>query len=248
MYVRLAFAVAAHLEPEILIVDEVLAVGDAQFQKKCLGKMEDVGKEGRTVIFVSHQMGTIMSLCEKCLLMKSGNLEFEGSSSEAIKRYMNQGMEESNKSFSQIDKGDKYSKLKSIEIIDEHGHQTDALFVGKTFGLRARFSTLGSNCNPKPNFLVSASDGTKLFHSIDVDNDFRNLGEHFSTAWFKPNILNEGSYNISFALATLNPVEIHASTEFSIEVSDNLNDKSRGDYKGKVHGYLRGASVKWELN
>ncbi|MDZ7949477.1 ABC transporter ATP-binding protein [Nostoc sp. DedQUE09] len=72
MYVRLAFAVAAHLEPEILIVDEVLAVGDVQFQKKCLGKMQDVGKEGRTVIFVSHNMGTIQSLCSRCILLNSG--------------------------------------------------------------------------------------------------------------------------------------------------------------------------------
>lgn len=72
MYVRLAFAVAAHLEPEILIVDEVLAVGDVQFQKKCLGKMEDVGGEGRTVIFVSHNMSTIQSLCSRCILLNSG--------------------------------------------------------------------------------------------------------------------------------------------------------------------------------
>lgn len=87
MYVRLAFAVAAHLEPEILIVDEVLAVGDAAFQKKCLGKMEDVGKEGRTVIFVSHNMGMIQSLCNKGIVLDKGQLSFEGKSSEAIREY-----------------------------------------------------------------------------------------------------------------------------------------------------------------
>lgn len=74
MYVRLAFAVAAHLEPEILVVDEVLAVGDAQFQKKCLGKMEDVGKEGRTVLFVSHNIGMIRSLCQRCILLSGGTV------------------------------------------------------------------------------------------------------------------------------------------------------------------------------
>ena len=89
MYVRLAFAVAAHLEPEILIVDEVLAVGDAAFQKKCLGKMGDVAtKEGRTVLFVSHNMTTVRALCQKAYLLNSGRMEYQGSTSEAIERYM----------------------------------------------------------------------------------------------------------------------------------------------------------------
>ena len=89
MYVRLAFAVAAHLEPEILIVDEVLAVGDAAFQKKCLGKMGDVAtKEGRTVLFVSHNMTTVRALCQKAYLLNSGRIDYQGSTSKAIERYM----------------------------------------------------------------------------------------------------------------------------------------------------------------
>jgi lipopolysaccharide transport system ATP-binding protein len=94
MYVRLAFAVAAHLEPEILLVDEVLAVGDAAFQKKCLGKMGDVAKEGRTVFFVSHNMSAIASLCERGLLLEDGNLIFDGSSTSAISIYLNKFSEE----------------------------------------------------------------------------------------------------------------------------------------------------------
>ena len=84
MYVRLAFAVAAHLEPEILIVDEVLAVGDAQFQKKCLGKMEEVGNEGRTILFVSHNMAMISNLCQRGMVLNEGNLEFSGRVSDAV--------------------------------------------------------------------------------------------------------------------------------------------------------------------
>ena len=92
MYVRLAFAVAAHLEPEILIVDEVLAVGDAEFQKKCLGKMEDVSnKEGRTVILVSHQMPAIQNLCTRCILMDKGRLIMEGPTEEIVSSYMTKG-------------------------------------------------------------------------------------------------------------------------------------------------------------
>ncbi|MFM5898415.1 MAG: polysaccharide ABC transporter ATP-binding protein [Dolichospermum sp.] len=88
MYVRLAFAVAAHLEPEILIVDEVLAVGDAQFQKKCLGKMEDVGKEGRTVLFVSHNMSTIQSLCSRCILLQSGRIARDTNTAIVVQAYL----------------------------------------------------------------------------------------------------------------------------------------------------------------
>ncbi len=88
MYVRLAFAVAAHLEPEILVVDEVLAVGDSAFQKKCLGKMEEVGKEGRTVIFVSHNMGVMESLCNQGIYLKSGQINFAGSMKQAISIYL----------------------------------------------------------------------------------------------------------------------------------------------------------------
>ncbi len=88
MYVRLAFAVAAHLEPEILVVDEVLAVGDAAFQKKCLGKMEDVGKEGRTVIFVSHNMGAIQSLCRSAIQLDSGLVVVEGNSQSVVANYL----------------------------------------------------------------------------------------------------------------------------------------------------------------
>ena len=89
MYVRLAFAVAAHLEPEILVVDEVLAVGDAEFQKKCLGKMEDVSKnEGRTVLFVSHNMGVIAQLCKKCIVLNKGGVEFFGDTQTAIEKYL----------------------------------------------------------------------------------------------------------------------------------------------------------------
>jgi lipopolysaccharide transport system ATP-binding protein len=89
MYVRLAFAVAAHLEPEILVVDEVLAVGDAQFQKKCLGKMEDVSKnDGRTILFVSHNMGVINQLCKKAVLLKKGEMVSYGPSNEIVDLYI----------------------------------------------------------------------------------------------------------------------------------------------------------------
>ncbi len=99
MYVRLAFAVAAHLEPEILIVDEVLAVGDAEFQKKCLGKMKDVAGQGRTVLFVSHQLGSVVQLCTKGILLSQGSVAFIGDAKDAVDAYRNQVKPETSGAF-----------------------------------------------------------------------------------------------------------------------------------------------------
>ena len=93
MYVRLAFAVAAHLEPEILVVDEVLAVGDAAFQKKCLGKMGDVAREGRTVLFVSHNMAALSAICDRCILLEGGEKKLDGSSKIVIHNYLSDNMD-----------------------------------------------------------------------------------------------------------------------------------------------------------
>ena len=93
MGVRLGFSVAAHLDPEILLVDEVLAVGDAEFQKKCLGKMEDIAGEGRTVLFVSHRMTAIRSLCNRGILLDRGKLIFDGEINETLNQYMSKSLE-----------------------------------------------------------------------------------------------------------------------------------------------------------
>lgn len=125
MYVRLAFAVAAHLEPEILIVDEVLAVGDAAFQKKCLGKMEDVAdKEGRTVLFVSHNMAAVEKLCENGIFLQQGKIIFKGSKSEVITQYLSSVTGEMNTSLKdRLDRqGSGEIKIVNIAIKDEDGN------------------------------------------------------------------------------------------------------------------------------
>ncbi len=120
MYVRLAFAVAAHLEPEILVVDEVLAVGDAEFQKKCLGKMKDVSdKEGRTVLFVSHNMIAVKSLCNKAILLRNGKLVDQGETTNVINNYLSSHFDKNLcLYYEDADKapGNEKAKLKRIEI------------------------------------------------------------------------------------------------------------------------------------
>jgi len=123
MYVRLAFAVAAHLEPEILLVDEVLAVGDAQFQKKCLGKMEDVSKEGRTVLFVSHNMAAIQRLCNHGILLRDGYVVKDGKTQSVLNQYQTD-IEENTKRFIPIRKihsSDKGIRITNIALANENG-------------------------------------------------------------------------------------------------------------------------------
>jgi lipopolysaccharide transport system ATP-binding protein len=133
MYVRLAFAVAAHLEPEILIVDEVLAVGDAQFQSKCLGKMQDVSQGGRTVLFVSHNMAAIRQLCSSSLLMHQGQLVFAGTAEEGVKRYLSSAATLP----SAVGTVSPYGiELVNIQLEDDCGHTTQSPIFDRDYTLR----------------------------------------------------------------------------------------------------------------
>jgi lipopolysaccharide transport system ATP-binding protein len=143
MYVRLAFAVAAHLEPEILIVDEVLAVGDVQFQKKCLGKMGNVAKEGRTILFVSHNMSTVESLCNRGILLDSGTLYLDGTSEEAVRVYLEKAY--SLAAELPLDQrrdrtGSGRVRASSFKILNQKGNEEQALQSGKNYYFEVGYS------------------------------------------------------------------------------------------------------------
>src|SRR5204863_9716410 len=144
MYVRLAFSVAAHLEPEILLVDEVLAVGDAEFQRRCLGRMEDIGASGRTVVFVSHNMQAMTRLCDRVILLDGGEVVEDGESSAVVARYLQSGL--GTGSARRWDResapGDDLATLRSVRIVDEHGQQLDASDVRQRIGIEVAFSVL----------------------------------------------------------------------------------------------------------
>jgi len=140
MYVRLAFAVAAHLEPEILLVDEVLAVGDAEFQKKCLGKMRDVAQSGRTILFVSHNMAAIQNLCDTAIYLRNGQLVEMGEKDRVIATYLRSTADLH--SIQLADRKDRTGsgavRFDSIELCDEHGQPASALQSGKAGSIRLR--------------------------------------------------------------------------------------------------------------
>ena len=142
MYVRLAFAVAAHLEPEILVVDEVLAVGDAAFQKKCLGKMEDVGKQGRTVLFVSHNMAAVEKLCQCGIVLHQGNVKYVGSQTEAITQYLTSFSEGLVSVRERRDRrGSGEVKVVGIEVKDIDGNVLDVVASGQDIKIYLYFET-----------------------------------------------------------------------------------------------------------
>lgn len=153
MYVRLAFAVAAHLETEILLIDEVLAVGDAAFQKKCLGKMGDVAKEGRTVLFISHNMAAVISLCQKGIVLVQGHADFIGNIQEAISRYISQnsassvGHTDLSKRTVERYGPKKYAYLESISLLDDKNNPVKVLEMGKLarFRLEIDFKRIGED-------------------------------------------------------------------------------------------------------
>ena len=145
MYTRLAFAVAAHLEPEILMVDEVLAVGDAAFQKKCLGKMGEVAQEGRTVFFVSHNMAAIENLCQHGMLLKQGRIDFIGSQAQAIARYLANDEQMSNDLQQRTDRvGSGTLRVVNIQFRDMLGAEIDTLTSGQDVDVCLYYETLES--------------------------------------------------------------------------------------------------------
>jgi lipopolysaccharide transport system ATP-binding protein len=180
MYVRLAFAVAAHLESEILIVDEVLAVGDAEFQRKCLGKMGDVSKEdGRTILFVSHNMAAIKNLCNRGLVLKNGTKNFEGNIDECIDSYLNHDTLSDRAiikdvSLAERDRGNQKA-IKKIWLENGHGMPTNTILMGESVSFCFEFDLDLISQNINLGFGVDDSFGSRLF---SMNNEFT-VGEYY---------------------------------------------------------------------
>jgi len=172
MYVRLAFAVAAHLEPEILVVDEVLAVGDAAFQKKCLGKMESVADTGRTVLFVSHNMQAIRSLCTRVVLIEGGRLVKDGDTETVVRAYL-EGAATHQSSLEWVDgegPGDSDARLVALRILDEDGEPSATVRSGRLFLVQMDFDVGRLDDALCVGFDVVQADGSVVFRSYQTDS------------------------------------------------------------------------------
>ena len=237
MYVRLAFAVAAHLESEILIVDEVLAVGDAEFQKKCLGKMGDISKgEGRTVLFVSHNMAAVKSLCSEGIVLENGLVKFKGNIDETINIYNSNNLDTASTRIWKLDDapGNDSAKILSIKIfsLDGNNYIEDDMFVEVIF----------ENYQDK-NFLnVSISifdiDETYLIASPNLNRIGLKKGMYKSVCKLDKNIFNTGKYFFTILLVG-NNFELITQLDKIVAIEFNEFGSKREAYFGQWNGALR---------
>ena len=205
MYMRLAFAVAAHLEPEILLVDEVLAVGDAAFQKKCLGKMGEVAKGGRTVLFVSHSMAAINRLCRRALWLDTGKIQSIGNTESVVSAYLSACVGEGDERVWENPgqaPGNEKIRLRAVRIRTEMGHAANTLATEAAFFIDVVYDILDDLPPLRIVIKVTTLDGTTVFLTRDNyqnrwGTDVRRPGRYTSRCHIPGELLNAGSYTLT---------------------------------------------------
>ena len=241
MYVRLAFAVASHLEPEILVVDEVLSVGDAQFQKKCLGKMSNIATQGRTVLFVSHNMAAIRALCNRCLLLEHGELALQDETAVVVNKYL--GGRADNKNCQEWESpddapGNEHVRLKKISASPLSDEVVMSIDTGVK--INALFYNLKDNANIDFTIYLVNNEGTMLFESgciISQNRDSRR-GLYHVEGFIPPHLLNAGNYkiNILFGLDQRYPIyRLDDALSFDLENTAT----GRGSNMSRAPGVIR---------
>jgi lipopolysaccharide transport system ATP-binding protein len=257
MYVRLAFAVAAHLDPEILLVDEVLAVGDAEFQKKCLGKMGDVAGEGRTVLFVSHNMGAISKLCKRAVMLNHGLIAEYQSVSKAISDYLlNNSKAKAQAVWEKIDDvpGDDCAKLLRVSVSQDN-QISEVMQIEKPITIEVIYKNYSVRKKVTAIIQIINSEGVILLSSNDWNNKVwwnspRKKGVVTANCEIPGHFLAEGIFFINVALGSYNPNLIHVIKKeiISFEVVDNnVGESVKGYYTGNWSGLIR-PMFEWKVN
>jgi lipopolysaccharide transport system ATP-binding protein len=255
MYLRLAFAVAAHLESEILIVDEVLAVGDGRFQRKCLNKMQEVGNQGRTVLFVSHSLPAVTRLCNRALLLDEGRLVGEGPAHQIVRTYSSGGLNylSAERIWQNPEKrpGGEVAQLRAVRVKKEDGQLGDRVDIKKSFEIEMEYDVLKAGYILLPHYHLLNEEGILVFKALDVDPNWRKrsrpVGRFTSRAMIPGNLLQEGLYSVKAALITLDPmiIQFYEQDAVAFQVIDNNDgDSARGDYAGNIEGVVR-PLLKW---
>lgn len=246
MGLRLGFAVAAHLEPEILVVDEVLAVGDAEFQKKCLGKMSDVAGEGRTVLFVSHNMAMISRLCDTAVLLEQGEVVTRGDINHVIATYASLGNRSSlAENIWDIDNapGTDTVQLLSARVFDDKGQTCEAFDVSAPINVEIKFRILKENAEITPNIRLNNSSSVVLLHSLNLNTSIHeHCGIYTSYCQIPGHLLNEDTYYLDIGLTRFQPVYYHVwerdAITFVVSELEGIGI-ARGTYPKKLNGAFR---------
>jgi lipopolysaccharide transport system ATP-binding protein len=248
MKVRLAFSVAAHLEPEILIVDEVLSVGDAEFQKKCLNRMENVGHEGRTVLFVSHNMPSVARLCSRVILLEGGMVKADGSPSNVIGSYLQSdaGTTAARKwPHPETAPGGDVARLRAVRVCSKDGSIAETVDIREPIKVEMEYDVLKDGYSLLPHFRFVDEDDIAVFTTLDNDPSWqgsRPKGHYVSTTWIPGNFLSEGTLFVSCHLVTLHPTKIQFSERqvIAFNVIDTMDGSTaRGNWSGPMDGLVR---------
>jgi lipopolysaccharide transport system ATP-binding protein len=258
MYVRLAFAVAAHLNPEILIVDEVLAVGDASFQKKCLGKMEEAGARGRAVLFVSHSMPSVLRLCNRVIMLESGRIVTDGPPAEAARAYLGANTHHPAERRWQEPSGapgDSIAALRAVRILNESGDVSDLINIAQECRIEIEYWNNFSTPRVTAAFHLISESGTIVFASADFintewHNTTRRRGIVRSSCCIPGSLLAEGRYSVLAALCSFDPNVVHAVERDAVTfqvVENNESGLMRKLYGGIWPGELR-PTLPWRVS
>jgi len=249
MYMRLAFAVAAHLQPEILLVDEVLAVGDAIFQRKCLNKMQEVGEQGRTVFFVSHNKPAVIRICLRTILLVGGHVLHDGPSHQVVSTYLRSGLGTTAcREWTDPERapGNDIVRLHAVRVVTEDGIISESVDIRKSIGIEMDFEVMEPGHVLTPSYQFVNDEGQIVFTANDQDPDWRRRprppGRQRSTAWIPGNFLSEGTLIVSAFVHTLTSHTVHffEPDVVAFHVMDSLDgDSVRGDYAGSIPGVVR---------
>ena len=256
MYVRLAFSVAAHLEPEILMMDEVLAVGDAAFQQKCLDKMRDIRRQGRTIFFVSHDMAAITRLAKRVVLLEGGRVVSDGPAQQVVRDYLSSNwMAGAERAWDDAAAapGNHVARLRRVRVRTEEGETTAAVDIRRAVGVEVTYDVLEEGHALSPVVELYNEEGTELFSTHDTGAEWRRRprarGRYASTVWLPGNLLAEGSLIAHVSVMSHHPATVlhaHEPNAVAFQVIDSQSgDSARGDYVGPMPGVVR-PLLRWE--
>jgi lipopolysaccharide transport system ATP-binding protein len=258
MYLRLAFSVAAHLNTEILTMDEVLAVGDISFQQKCIDKVNEIREQGRTILFVSHSMAAVTRLCERVILLEKGRVMRDGPAAAVVNDYMGESLNVAavrEWPDPQSAPGNEVVRIRRVRVRTKEGDTAPQVDIRRPVGIEMIYEVLQPNQILTPSFDLFNEQGVHVFAVHDVGPEWRReprpVGRYVSTMWIPGNALSEGRLMVQASILSYHPgLRLHTREPnvVTFQVVENAEgDSARGDYVGAVPGVVR-PLLPWETD
>jgi len=254
MYMRLAFAVASHVDPEILLMDEVLAVGDVDFQKKSMDRLEQVGRNGQTVVFVSHNVHAVLRLCNRAVLLDQGRVLASGAVRDVVSTYLALfGASGGDRCYPDEvgQPGDAVVRMQQIRVISATSETLADVNLDEAFGIEMRFRVLVPGMTLFPSLTVNNEWGPICWvtdAATDGHGAIRPCGEYCATAWFPANFLSAGRMTVTAAMLSFAPYTVHYEERDVVSFQAiETNGGSRGHYPGNIDGGVR-PLLRWQVD